>query len=276
MREDKPSISAQYTAAARAHLTSMGVLDDELAEAMLRPRWALYVRALRRPPLARMTHNPTFSYLAARTRFHEDAVTHGLDAGIRQVVIVGAGYDSRAWRLARPDVRFFEVDHPATQADKRKRAPSGGPSYVTADLGETSLMSALPEAGFEVDAPAVFSLEGLTMYLTETQAAELLSTLGKLGGPGSRLAADFTVNGGGSMKPVSRVIARAVRAGWRAGGETTIRWVADADLPSLFAAAGWTIDETVQASDLAARYLAGAVLPTTGLNPQAFVVTAVR
>jgi methyltransferase (TIGR00027 family) len=89
--------------------------------------------ALRRRPFRRLARTPTLTFLAARTRFFDDAVTDGFEAGASQVVIVGAGYDSRAWRLARPGVRCFEVDHPATQADKRARAPAdGGPTFVPA------------------------------------------------------------------------------------------------------------------------------------------------
>ena len=59
--------------------------------------------------------------LIARTRFFDDRVLAALSAGIRQVVILGAGYDDRALRFRSPGVRFFELDHPATQADKARR-----------------------------------------------------------------------------------------------------------------------------------------------------------
>ena len=58
--------------------------------------------------------------LAARTRFFDEQVLAALDRGIRQVVIAGAGYDDRALRFRSPGVRYFELDHPATQADKRR------------------------------------------------------------------------------------------------------------------------------------------------------------
>lgn len=57
-------------------------------------------------------------YLRARTRFIDQALVNALDGGSEQVLIVGAGYDGRAWRYARPGVRWFELDHPDTQADK--------------------------------------------------------------------------------------------------------------------------------------------------------------
>ena len=175
---DAPSASAQHVALARAHLTWMGILDDPWAESMLRPRWARVARSLRRPPLTRIGRNPSFAYLAARTRFFDDAVVDALDAGIRQVVVLGAGYDSRAWRLARPRVQFFEIDRPATQRDKRARAPGPGPRYVEAALGIDALDQVLPAAGFAAGQLAVFTVEGLTMYLPERDAKELLTTAG--------------------------------------------------------------------------------------------------
>lgn len=60
-------------------------------------------------------------YLRARTAFFDRAVVSALDAGAEQVVIGGAGYDGRALRYARPGVRWYELDHPATQADKLER-----------------------------------------------------------------------------------------------------------------------------------------------------------
>ncbi len=60
-------------------------------------------------------------YLAARTAFFDRAVTGAIDRGVRQIVTGAAGYDGRALRYAKPGVRWFEVDHPATQRDKLRR-----------------------------------------------------------------------------------------------------------------------------------------------------------
>src|SRR5262249_56890053 len=61
------------------------------------------------------------TYLAARTSFFDRVVVRALDGGMRQVVVAGAGYDGRALRYAKPGVRWFEIDHPDTQHDKRAR-----------------------------------------------------------------------------------------------------------------------------------------------------------
>lgn len=67
------------------------------------------------------THNRMHEYIRARTAFFDRIVVNSIDRGITQVVIGGAGYDGRALRYAKPGVRWFEVDHPATQTDKLAR-----------------------------------------------------------------------------------------------------------------------------------------------------------
>jgi methyltransferase (TIGR00027 family) len=275
VRDESPSSSAQTVALCRAHLTWMGVLDDVLAASMLRTRSKFTSYALRYWPLTRLGRSPTFSFLAARTCFFDHAVNAALDDGLGQVAVIGAGYDSRAWRLARPGVRFFEVDHPATQHDKRQRAPAGGPCYVAADLRVDRLTELLPAAGFDRAIPTVFVVEGLTMYLSEAVVTMVLCDLASLAASGSRLAVNFTVRGGGSVSVVSRAIAKAVRTTWRMRGEPVHGWVRPEALSGLLFTAGWALREAVIAPDLAERYLAGSSLSMHGLNPGAICVSAV-
>jgi methyltransferase (TIGR00027 family) len=92
---------------------------------------------------------------------------------IPQVVLLGAGFDTRAARLASPGLRFFEVDHPASQLEKRRRVaalpgyPVDAPSYVPCDFEKDDLLERLVGHGFRVDAPAVVLWEGVVSYLTE-------------------------------------------------------------------------------------------------------------
>jgi methyltransferase (TIGR00027 family) len=253
----------------------MGIVDDPLAETMLHRPQQVLARCFRYPVFARLARSATFSFLAARTLFFDEAVTSALDSDIRQVAIVGAGYDSRAWRLARPDVHFFEIDHPATQLDKRRRAPIG-PTFVAADLNVERLTTLLPAAGFSPSIPTVFVVEGLTMYLRESTVRGLLGDLATLGPSGSRLAANFTVRGGGSVSAVSRLIAWTTRKTWQARGEPTFGWVRADSLPDLLLDSGWATYEVVPAPHLAQRYLADSVLQLEGLNPGAICIAAGR
>jgi methyltransferase (TIGR00027 family) len=92
---------------------------------------------------------------------------------VRQVVLLGAGLDTRAARLATPGVRFFEVDHPASQADKLERLrrmpgyPVAAAAYVACDFERDDFIGRLLEAGFRDEAPALVIWEGVTPYLLE-------------------------------------------------------------------------------------------------------------
>jgi methyltransferase (TIGR00027 family) len=276
MRGSLPSSSAQTVAMCRAVLHRMGIVDDPLAEVMLRPGPRVLTGASDVWPLTRLARSPTLSFLAARTKFFDDAVTAALDDGIEQVAIIGAGYDSRAWRLCRPGVRFFEVDRPATQADKRTRAPSGGPSYVAADVAVDDLTMLLSDAGLDATRRSVLIVEGLTMYLSEPVVRATFEQLAALAPPGSRLAANFTVRGGGSVSPISRAVARIVRATWRARGEPIHDWARHSEITALVTETGWFPDDVVPGPALASRYLSDSALPTDGLNPGAICLAATR
>ncbi len=112
-------------------------------------------------------------WTAVRTAFLDERVRRFTAAGVAQVVLLGAGFDTRAARLARPGVRFFEVDQGASQAEKlaRLRALDGYPiesaAYVTCDFEHEDFLDRLTARGFSVEAPAVFVWEGVTPYLTE-------------------------------------------------------------------------------------------------------------
>jgi methyltransferase (TIGR00027 family) len=115
-------------------------------------------------------------WLALRVAFLDALVRHcteGPDV-IQQVVILGAGLDTRAARLARDGVRFFEVDHPATQADKRARLarlagyPLDAPRFVAVDFESgADFVDELARAGLDRTRPAVVVWEGVVPYLTE-------------------------------------------------------------------------------------------------------------
>jgi methyltransferase (TIGR00027 family) len=272
----RPSPSAQAVALARAHLHRAGVIDDPWAQRSLTPPRRLLAAALRTWPLRSYGRSPSFAFLAARTRFFDHAVTRALDQGVRQVVILGAGYDSRALRLARPAVQFFEVDHATTQADKQRRIPAGGATLVLADLMVERLDDALPAAGFTPDSAAVFIIEGLTMYLTEAANHTMFASLAGLAAPGSRLAANFSEAGGGSIAPASRAVAMAVRLRWALAGEPTRYWATTRKVPSMMRRTGWTLEEVITGPTLATRYNTADTMRATAVNPRMLCVTAHR
>jgi methyltransferase (TIGR00027 family) len=264
------SRSAVMVTLVRCHLTWMGVVDDPYAMQMLPPNGRRAAAAFRLPGLRRVAQHHTLPYLAARTLVFDRFVREALDDGIRQVVIVGAGYDSRSWRMARPDVTFYEVDQPATQALKRARAPQDGPVYVAADVTDPGLRELVVGAGFRPDQRSAFVLEGLAVYLEEQQVADLLRGLAELGHDGSRLAVSF--ERGFERRPGTRLLAEVV---YRRSRETKYFRLDAADAPTLLEEAGWTVDRMITASELRSDYLEGT--PMEGLpETRAFIATATR
>jgi methyltransferase (TIGR00027 family) len=189
VRETKPSFTARRVAVTRASLVRPEVPTGD-ADAEVR----LY-RSLGGFPV-RLGDRQLRRHLAVRTAFFDRETLDALRAGIRQVVLVGAGYDGRALRFASPEVRWFEVDHPATQADKRARlaeigAPSGQTAFVAVDLVHDDVVGALRAAGHDSTRPSLFVVEGLLGYLPRPVTSELLGRLHELAGRGSRLAVAF-------------------------------------------------------------------------------------
>jgi methyltransferase (TIGR00027 family) len=117
---------------------------------------------------------PMELWLALRVAYLDRLVALAVDRlSIRQVVILGAGYDTRAARLPRAGVRYFEVDHPATQAAKRQALsalagyPVDAATYVACNFEHEDPIERLAASGFLVDEPALVIWEGVVMYLTE-------------------------------------------------------------------------------------------------------------
>jgi methyltransferase (TIGR00027 family) len=136
-------------------------------------------------------------WLERRTRWFDGVTLRLLDAGIRQVVIVAAGYDCRALRFRTPGVRFVELDHPATQADKRRilaelGADTSDVAYASADFTVDDVGAALAAAGHDPSAPTLFLVEGLLVYLDEEVIASLLRALRAVATDGSRLAVSMS------------------------------------------------------------------------------------
>lgn len=112
-------------------------------------------------------------WIALRTAWLDRAIADRIHAGARRVVLLGAGLDTRAARLAHDGVRFFEVDHPLTQAEKRSRVaeldgyPIDAAFYVPCDFERDDFLDRLAAAGFDPQQPAALVWEGVTPYLTE-------------------------------------------------------------------------------------------------------------
>ena len=208
--------------------------------------------------------------LAVRSRIAEDTLAGAVTRGVRQYVILGAGFDTFAYRSRLSDVHVFEVDHPSTQAVKRQRLEAGSiriPGSVTfvpfdfsgtasgdAAIGAASLADALATGGFDAAQPAVVAWLGVTMYLTPEEVRNTLRFAGSFA-PGSIVVFDFylPVDAVGFVTRIfyTRVLQRLEKLGepWRAF------YTPDAIRREL-QQAGFARIETLDRDALNGRYLA--------------------
>lgn len=126
----------------------------------------------------------------ARSRYVDEALRPRLEAGLRQAIVLGAGFDTTALQHAGSGCRFFEVDHPATQAEKRailarRPVPQADIVFVPVDFARDDLAVALLAAGFDSGQPALVSWLGVTMYLPQPVTEATLATLRRILAPGS-------------------------------------------------------------------------------------------
>ena len=139
-------------------------------------------------------------YLQARTRFFDRVVVGAIGRGVRQIVVGAAGYDGRALRYARSGVRWFEVDHPATQRDKRDRLArlgldAGQVQFVEADFTRDPIAERLTAAGLNPGQLSLFLLEGVAVYLEPAVLERVLTEFRQVARAGSRLAISVSTSG---------------------------------------------------------------------------------
>lgn len=141
---------------------------------------------------------PMETWLALRVAYLDRLVELAYDRlSIRQAVILGAGYDTRAARLPRAGLRYFEVDHPATQSAKRERLariagyPREAARYVSCNFEREDPIDRLLANDFKAHEPAVVIWEGVVPYLTEAAIRATATRLASGLDPRSLVAFDF-------------------------------------------------------------------------------------
>ncbi len=174
------------------------VLDDPIAVAILGP----HAVELERTPGRNARHKPRpFSialraFLVARSRYAENLLAQAVEHGVNQYVLLGAGLDTFAHRNPYPQLRVFEVDHPATHEWKRELLLSGTLStpanlaYAPVDFEHQSLAEQLHAAGFDSAAPTLFAWLGVVPYLTRDAFRSTLNFISSQP-PGSGVVFDY-------------------------------------------------------------------------------------
>lgn len=246
------------------------IAPDPVAESLIPAPFALPARALARSPwVAPLIHRglglATFGttyHAALRTRAIDDAVREAVLAGIAQIVVLGAGLDSRALRMPElRGARVFEVDHPSSQRYKierltRSEAPvperekSGEVRRVPIDFEKHRLSDLLPAAGFQVDGQSFWIWEGVTVYLTLEAIESTLRDIASLSSPGSLLAVTYTPPIAGRM---GRLLP-ALRGAFRVLGEPIRTLLQPGEMAGLLDGAGFSLRADDAAPDWVERY----------------------
>ena len=199
--------SAQTVAALRAAVTNETSLavacEDRLAKYFISLRERLLTAVLPQPLIRWALERAapgSYGFAIARTRCFDDALLSEAADGIQQVVILGAGYDSRAIRFANElkGVRVFEVDHPGTQARKMSillRSNIEVPKnvqYVPVDFNRDALEAELVKKGFSRSRRTLFLWEGVSYYLQKPVVAGVLRFAASCA-PGSSIVFDYAL-----------------------------------------------------------------------------------
>jgi methyltransferase (TIGR00027 family) len=174
------------------------------------------------------------AHAVIRTRFYDDWLTAAVGGGCGQVVLLAAGLDARAFRLAWPaGLRVFEVDLPGVLSFKEAvlggcgAVPRCERVAVPADL-RGDWAAKLAAAGLDPGQPTAWLAEGLIIYLTAAEAARLLTGVGGLSAPGSQLAFEHSPAGADTMTATARQLPsmRQYTSLWRGGLDDAPGWLA--------------------------------------------------
>lgn len=200
MREGRASRTARSVALLRAIASAPGSpylgVNDPLAIKLLGRRGVVAQLGCRSPGLSRALTFGLLSHVALRTATIDEAVRHHVRE-TEQFVILGAGLDARAFRMKElEDVDAFELDHPASQAEKRARLGETPPKsrslrFVPIDFESESLHTKLRESGLDPSAPTLWIWEGVTPYLNERAIDETLQAIAENSAAGSVLIMSY-------------------------------------------------------------------------------------
>lgn len=233
MDADRASNTAMMVVYMRA-LGDAGVshvpgFQDPTARVFLAEKWKRRLAKIQRQArsgrnsLALAFARAAADMMALRTSAIDAAVKAAVAQGEKQIVILGAGFDGRAWRMSElAATRAFEVDHPATQAEKRKLVDALGPSgadvsFVPVDFERDSLNSALQRAGHDSTQPTCWIWEGVVMYLTHGAMKSTLGDIAARSAPGSTLIVNYhTELRRGIVGVILRFIGEPVKSAWSA------------------------------------------------------------
>jgi len=169
--------------------------SDPYAKSFVNPLFVQFTRAWVASGIANLVGlEPMMNFAVARERYVHDAMVEALKEGLDQIVILGAGFDTRAYRLpGLGTTRVLEVDHPVTQAQKRQAlrgVVEPKVTFVPVDFNSDDLGERLRAAGYSESAKTLFVWQGVIMYLAPEGIDHTLEFIARHSGPGSTLVFD--------------------------------------------------------------------------------------
>lgn len=270
-RENKsPSKTAELVAVARADHTRSAitpVFEDRYAYAMCGRLWRTILSSrilllLVKDGLLRNLR-PILPAIFTRARFGEDCLEAAMAEGVDQYVIIGAGYDTFAFR--RPDLMerltLYELDQKATQNTKLSRMRSAGMEvpnsvrYVQADLTKERLQDALAREGFDFARPAVISWFGVTYYLDRDTVRNTLASIAREMAPGTTVVFDYLADAEWVPEEAQPLLTRATAFVARRG-EPWLSSFVPPDLPGILANLGYDDIDNLEPHKVEERYFA--------------------
>ncbi len=269
MREDSPSTTAAAVALARGIATLPAAhpapAPDPIARRLLHPRLGRILDGL--TPLAARTSAVSWAlrlssfglvdHLALRTAAIDTALRDACMNESPQIVILGAGLDSRAWRIAELEgCTVFEVDHPATQRAKRTRIDGLAPRaaevrFVPVDFTREDLGVRLAEDGHDAEAPTFWIWEGVVPYLPEDTSRQTLRVLADRSAKGSGLAVTYGLL---DDRIWLERLPNTVHLAFRILGEPLHGLTTRDAFHALLLVTGWTVAEDTGPHDWRERY----------------------
>jgi methyltransferase (TIGR00027 family) len=264
MKKGRTSITAQGIAFLRAYEASKPpnerICNDPLARQLMSPFFYWVGRVFAAP--AEKKEPGMMGFIAARCRYIDDYLLACLGEGVRQVVILGAGLDSRAYRLPpMQSVRVFEVDRPATQENKKRqlqRILGALPAHVTfvpIDL-DVDKLDRLFSFGYDPRLETLFIWEGVVYYLTAAAVDETLAWVLHNSAAGSSVIFDY-LYAEALTGDHQRAEIRRVRRSGRASGEVPAFGIPAGQAVEFLQSRGYTQVVNVTADDLKKLYFTG-------------------
>jgi methyltransferase (TIGR00027 family) len=207
----------------------------------------------------------TFFYITARTKYIDQVLAQEAAAGLKQVIILGTGLDSRPYRFRRqyPGLRFFEVDLPATLAYKQQQVEAAlgskpaGVTYVAVDFDKDDLGQTLARAGYQADRRTLFIWEGVTYYLQEAGVRATLGLVAKGAQPGSRLVFDYLLQEALDRINSGDADGRAGTAARARHGEPFLFGIKHGHSRGFLAQSGLVLVEELGSQQMVSRFLTG-------------------